>query len=218
MSLIDWTLEKLFSWLHINFLDCLRMTFTKQLFHLIVKLPIFLLLKHLKRSVLANKLIYKCGSSDPGYGDLTLASAELEEVKSLSILGVTFNYKLIFEMHLREVVSKAARNLRVVCRAKKLFAYLRVLKGCFYAYVLNSLEYCAPVWTLSAEFHLRLLHSIVRSAEKLCEGELCCLVHKRKGSFLCLLYKIYHRMDHSMNEYLRNLFAARSTRVSAALG
>ena len=47
----------------------------------------------------------------------------------------------------------------------------------------------------SAEYHLGLLHSIVHSEERLCEGDLCCLGHKRKVSALYLLYKIYHRVD-----------------------
>ena len=46
-----------------------------------------------------------------------------------------------------------------------------------------------------AKSHLDLLDSIVRSAERLCESELCCLGHKRKVSALCLLHKIYHRVD-----------------------
>ena len=43
------------------------------------------------------------------------------------------------------------------------------------AYAVSSLEHCAPVWTSSAESHLGLLDSIICSAERLCEGELCCL-------------------------------------------
>ena len=43
---------------------------------------------------------------------------------------------------------------------------------------------------LSAEYHLGLQGSIVRSAER-CEGELCYLGHRRKANTLCLLYKIY---------------------------
>ena len=48
------------------------------------------------------------------------------------------------------------------------------------------------MWISSAESHLCLLDSIGRSAERLCEGELCCLGHRMKGSPLCLLYEIYH--------------------------
>ena len=63
-----------------------------------------------------------------------------------------------------------------------------------------------------------LLESIVCSAERLCEGKLCCLEHRRKVCALCLLYKTYHRMDHPMSEYLNHFIAARNTRASAALG
>ena len=119
---------------------------------------------------------------------------------------------------MREVASKVGRNLGVVGRARKLFDWSRMLKGCFNAYVLSSLEYCAPVWMPSADSHLRLLDSSVHCAERLCEGELCSLGHRRKVSALYLLYKIYHRVDHLMNEYRKHLVAARNTRGSAALG
>ena len=42
----------------------------------------------------------------------------------------------------------------------------------------------------SAESQLGLLDSVVRSAERLCEGELCCLGQRKKVSSLCLLYNI----------------------------
>ena len=45
----------------------------------------------------------------------------------------------------------------------------------------------------SAEYHLSLLDSVVRSEERLCEGELCCLGHRMKVNTLFLLHKIYHR-------------------------
>ena len=55
---------------------------------------------------------------------------------------------------------------------------------------------------LSTQSHLGLLDSIVRSAERLWESELCCLEYRRKVSTLYLLRKIYHRVGHSTNEYL----------------
>ena len=98
----------------------------------------------------------------PGYCDLALGGAELE-VRSLCILGVTLDSKLKFQTYLREVLSKTAGSLRVVHRAGKLFDCPRVLKSCFNAYVLCSLEDCAPVW-MSAKSHLGLLDNIVCSA------------------------------------------------------
>ena len=81
----------------------------------------------------------------PGYGGLTLGGAELEEVKGLRILGVTFGCKFTFEIPLREVVSKVARSLDIVRQARKLFDCPHVLKICFSAYILPNLEYSAPV-------------------------------------------------------------------------
>ena len=81
--------------------------------------------------------ISRSQTNAPGYGELTLVDAELEDVKSLRIIGATFNSMLAFEMHLREVVSKAARNLEVGRRAGKLIDCPRELKDCFNAYVVQ---------------------------------------------------------------------------------
>ena len=43
------------------------------------------------------------------------------------------------------------------------------------------------------------------------EGELCCLGYRRKVSGLSLLYEIYHRVDHPINEYLNHFVAVRNT-------
>ena len=73
-----------------------------------------------------------------------------------------------------------------------------------------------PLWMSSTEFRLSLLDSVVRSARRLCEGELCSLRHRRNVNTLCLLYEIYHCTDHPLHMYLNNFVAAR-TRAAAAL-
>ena len=98
-------------------------------------------------------------------------------------------------------------------RAENLFDCSCVIESCFNAYVLSSLEYCFPVWMSSKESHLGLLDSIVCSTEKLGEGELYCLGRRRKVGALSLRYKMYHRVDHPMNEYLNHFVATRNTRV-----
>ena len=87
---------------------------------------------------------------------------------------------MTFETRLREVMSKAPRNQEVVRRAGKLFDCPRVIKGCFNTYILSNMEYCAPVSKSSGESYLGLLDSIIRSAQRWCDGELCCLGHRRK--------------------------------------
>ena len=75
---------------------------------------------------------------------------------------VTFDSKLTFETHLCKVLFKAARSLGAVRRAGKLFDCSRVINSDFNACVLPNLEH-SP---------LSLLNGAVRSAERLCEGEL----------------------------------------------
>ena len=79
-----------------------------------------------------------------GYSGLNLGGAKLEEVRSLRIVGVTLDSKLIFETHLHEVASKTATIVCVMRRAGELFDFPHVLNSCLNAYILSGLEYCAP--------------------------------------------------------------------------
>ena len=81
--------------------------------------------------------------------------------------------KLTFETHLRGVGLKGAKSLGVVRRAGKLYDCPRGLKSYLNAYGLSNLECCEPVWMSSAESRLSLPNRVVRSAERLCGGELC---------------------------------------------
>ena len=85
------------------------------------------------------------------------------------------------------------------------------IESTFYVYLpfillqfVTRVEYCAHVWMSSAESHLGLLDSVTLNKERLCDCELYCLEHRR-----CLLYKIYHLVDHSMNKYLHYFASAR---------
>ena len=75
-----------------------------------------------------------------------------------------------------------------MCRAGILFDCPCVLKNCFNAYVLSSLEYCVPVW-MSTESHLGWLDSIICSAERLREGELALLVGAQEEG-QCLVFAL----------------------------
>ena len=75
-----------------------------------------------------------------------------------------------------------------------------------------------PRVVLYVEFLLGLLDSVVRSAESLYEGELCCSDHRKKFNVTCWLCKIYYKANTPMHEYLNNFVAARDIRASVALG
>ena len=87
-------------------------------------------------------VVSRSRTSALGYGDLTLGGAELEEAKSLRILGITLESKLIFVTHLREVMLKAARSLNVMRQTGKLF-------GCRHTLICSRVRsliwfYCYP--------------------------------------------------------------------------
>ena len=132
-----------------------------------------------------SKVVSQSRTYAPGYGDLTFGAAELGEVKSLHILGVTLDSKLTLETHLRVEASQKSG-----CRepSRKLSDCPRVLRSIFNAYVLSILEHRASVYMSSAESHLSLLDCIFRSAEEFCEGELCWL---GPLSALDLLYETF---------------------------
>ena len=98
-------------------------------------------------------------------------------------------------------------------RARKLFNCPHVLKGCFNAYVLFSLDYCALVW-MSLRGLIWVCWSIVSSAERSWKSGFCCLGHRRKVSAVSLPGEVYHRADHPLHDYLHNFVAARNTRAS----
>ena len=70
----------------------------------------------------------------------------------------------------------------------------------------------------SAESRLDFLDSIICSSKDCVIVSFFCIRHRRKTSTLCFLYKIYHRVDHPMNEYLDRFVATRNTRASTVLG
>ena len=60
------------------------------------------------------------------------------------------------------------------------------------------------------EVKLSILVSVYRGAERLYESELSYLGHRREAGSLYLLYDIYRRVDHPLNDYLLNFVAART--------
>ena len=69
----------------------------------------------------------------------------------------------------------------------------------------------------SAESQFCLLDSLVRRAERLCEGELCCFGLRRMVSALSWLYKIYHRVNLCMNEYLNDALSSFKSAMNLCL-
>ena len=134
---------------------------------------------------------------------------------SLSICSTPLTFYLQYSTHspfavhhslsicstrLREGVSKAASSL-CVRRAGKLFDCPRVLKSRFNAYVLSSFQHCAPCGCCQRSLIRNWQIALFEMQKGFMNGELCCFGHRGKVSVLCLLYKIYHRVNHPKNEH-----------------
>ena len=85
----------------------------------------------------------------------------LKESDDVVILGVTFDYKMTFEKHLRSVSRAASERLVIFRKAWQVFHDRSLLGTCFRGFVLPVLEYCSAVWCCAADTHLRLLDRVV---------------------------------------------------------
>ena len=127
----------------------------------------------------------------PQLKPLTLDGTVLKESADLIILGVTFDAKMTFEMHLHSVSSFAAQRLGIMRKSLQVFHDRSLLLRSFWKFVLPVLEYCSAVWCSAADSHLKLLDRVVRYAGFLSGGVLDCnLAHRRSVAELCMQFKI----------------------------
>ena len=69
-------------------------------------------------------------------------------------LGVLFDSKLIFEAHLRNIVSCVFQRLGILMLVRSVIDDTSVLLRCYFGFVLPVFEYCSPVWASASESHL----------------------------------------------------------------
>ena len=66
-----------------------------------------------------------------------------------------------------------------------------MLLCCYYAFGLQILEYCSPVWGSDTECHLQLLERQMYSVARFCPDlTFLSLYHRRHVAALCMLYKV----------------------------
>lgn len=83
----------------------------------------------------------------------------LEKVNSIKDLGITFDSKLRFDLHIEEIIKKAYRMLGFIMRATNKFTNLKCINMLFNALVRSILEYNSFVW---APHHDNQSHQIER--------------------------------------------------------
>ena len=131
---------------------------------------------------------------------LTIGGTVLNESDDLVILGVTFDSKMIFEMHLCLVSRAASQRLGILKKSWRVFHNRSLLGRCFRGFALRVLNYCSAVWCSAADTHLKLLDRAVSGARFLTRGVFECEIsHRRSVAVLCMLYKIRCNPVHLLN-------------------
>ena len=153
----------------------------------------------------------------PLHPDLHIDGTVLSDSNSFKILGVTFDKKLTFEKHIRNIASSVSQKIGILRRCFKIFNDTAVIMKCFNAFLLPCLEYCSPVWSSGADSHLKLLDKVMSSIKFILPSIHVDLWHRRKVSSLCLLHKMYYNAKHPLNLSLPALAVfARNTRLATA--
>ena len=107
------------------------------------------------------------------------------------ILGVTFDYNMTSEKHLRSVVRAASQRLVILRKSWRVFHDRLLLGRCIWDFVLSVLEYCSAVWCSAVDTPLKLLDQAVSIARFLIGGVFeCNIAHRRCVAVVCMLYKI----------------------------
>lgn len=91
-----------------------------------------------------------------------IGNYSLERVNSIRDLGILFDSKLHFDVHIKSIVNKAYCMLGFVIRNIRLFRKPETYLLLYYTLVRSQLEYCTPIWTPLYGIYKDIIESIQR--------------------------------------------------------
>lgn len=71
---------------------------------------------------------------------------ELKRIEAMRDLGVTFDSKLLFDVHIDNIIKKATQALGFILRLSADFKNIKTYKILYCAFVRSHLEYASQVW------------------------------------------------------------------------
>ena len=104
---------------------------------------------------------------EPTYVSYYIDDNVIESVSSIKDLGVFFDSKMSFNVHIDSVVSRANKLLGFVNRMTKSFSSIRCVLVLYTSLVRSILEYCSIIWAPSYQVHVDRLESVQRKFIKL---------------------------------------------------
>ena len=150
-------------------------------------------------------IISRSRTPNPQHPELSIDGTVVASCNSFKILGLTFDSKLTFEKHIRNVASGISQKIGILRKCYKIFGDQTIMLNCFNSFILPCFEYCAPVWASAADSHLKLLDNNMNAIKFLIPNLKTDLSHRRQISSLCLLHRIYYAPNHPLHTSLPDL-------------
>ncbi len=94
---------------------------------------------------------------------LEVGDVKLPNQSDVNLLGTVIDNKLQFDKHVETLCKKAARQLNVMCRFKKIFN-VQEKKIIYSAFILANFSYCPIVWHFCGDMHTRKMERIQERA------------------------------------------------------
>lgn len=91
----------------------------------------------------------------------------LERPPTLLDLGITFDQRLSFNIHVENILKEANKMYGFIARNSHDFTSINVLKTMYYAFVRSKLEYASIIWSPSYQTHVLKVESVQRRFMKL---------------------------------------------------
>lgn len=92
--------------------------------------------------------------------DYTIDGIVLIRKNNVKDLGVTYDGKCSFKLHIDEVCKKAKRSLGFVIRNSKDFSNSRTIKTLYCSFVRSTLEYASNIWSPTSTTHIAQLERV----------------------------------------------------------
>ena len=151
----------------------------------------------------------------PVHPDIVVNEVPIPNCSSLKLLGVTFDPKLTFELHLRSLASSVSCKVGLLRKCSRIYSSDDIVRNCFYSFILPHFEYCHSVWISAAESHLKLLDRTFNQIKFLLPNLEINLRHRRLVGSLSYFFKIMSNSNHPLHCHLpAPSLPARATRQS----
>ncbi|CAG9134857.1 unnamed protein product [Plutella xylostella] len=93
---------------------------------------------------------------------LSLKDKALNQVLHTKDLGVTHDSKLLFDIHINNIIGKACKAMGFLIRVSKPFRSMKTIKILYCAYVRSHLEYASEIWNPRYNMYIDRLERVQR--------------------------------------------------------